>query len=149
MTFKQALMLGENQRFADAALLLLRAATGGFLIYQTQDNVLSSERMEVFAGFLRDHGFIHPELMAPLSVYAQFLAGIGFIAGFLTRWLGLVTCFNFIVAVVMVHSPDPFHSWWPALSLVFLGLYFGMRGSGRYGFDTLLERRWAASAGRS
>ena len=34
--------------------------------------------------------------------------GIGFILGLFTRWLGLITCFQFIVAVWMVHSPDPF-----------------------------------------
>ena len=99
--------------------------------------------MDEFVKFLRQFHFVQPELMAPLSVYAQFVAGIGFILGLFTRWLGLITCFNFIIAVWMVHSRNPFPTWWPALVLVFLALYFGLRGSGHYGLDTLLERKAA------
>ncbi len=64
---------------------------------------------------------------------------IGFILGLFTRWLGLITAFNFVVAVWMVHWNDPVPGIWPAAILVFLGLYFGLRGSGRYGLDPLLE----------
>ena len=79
--------------------------------------------------------------MAPLSVYAQFAAGIAFVLGLFTRWFGLITCFDFIVAVWMVHWNDPVPGIWPAAILVFLGLYFGLRGSGRYGLDALFEHR--------
>ncbi len=99
--------------------------------------------MDEFVKFLTQFGFAYPEVLAPLSVYCQIVAGIGFIVGLFTRWLGLITCFNFIVAVWMVHSPDPFPTWWPALVLVFLGLYFGLRGSGRYGIDALFEKKRA------
>jgi putative oxidoreductase len=143
MTLKEFLFLPGNARFADLALLLLRCATGVFLIYQSHDNIFSATRMDEFEKFLTQFGFIYPELMAPLSVYAQFVAGIGFILGLFTRWLGLITCFSFIVAVWMVHSPDPIATWWPALVLVFRGLYFGLRGSGRYGLDALFERNAA------
>ncbi len=40
----------------------------------------------------------------------------------------------------MVHWNDPVQGIWPAAILIFLGLYFGLRGSGRYGLDALLER---------
>ncbi len=140
MKLRDALFLPRNARHADLGLLLLRCATGVFLIYQSHDNVFSAARMEEFVKFLRQFHFIYPELLAPLSVYAQFAAGIGFILGLFTRWLGLITSFNFIVAVWMVHSRDPFPTWWPALVLVFLGLYFGLRGSGRYGLDALFEK---------
>lgn len=139
MTLRNFLLLPANERFADLGLLLLRCATGVFLIYQSHDNIFSAARMDEFVKFLGHFGFPAPELMAPLSVYFQFAAGIGFILGLFTRWLGLITCFQFILAVWMVHSPDPFPTWWPALVLIFLGLYFGLRGSGRYGFDALFE----------
>ena len=133
------LLLAPLARFGDLGLLLLRWVTGAFLIYQSHDNVFSAARMDEFVKFLTQFGFPAPELMAPLSVYFQFAAGIGFILGLFTRWLGLITCFQFIVAVWMVHSPDPFPTWWPALVLVFLGLYFGLHGSGRYGLDAMFE----------
>jgi putative oxidoreductase len=140
MTLRRFLFLPDNARFADLGLLLLRCVTGLFLIYQSHDNIFSAARMDEFVKFLTQFGFIYPDLMAPLSVYAQFIAGIGFILGLFTRWLGLITCFNFIVAVWMVHWPQALPDWWPALILVFLGLYFGLRGSGRYGLDAMFDR---------
>ena len=137
---RRALLLPGNARHADLGLLLLRWATGAFLIFQSHDNVLSGARMGEFVKFLTQFNFVYPEWMAPLSVYAQFAAGIAFILGLLTRWFGLITAFNFIVAVWMVHWADPVPGIWPAAILVFLGLYFGLRGSGRYGLDALFEK---------
>jgi putative oxidoreductase len=79
--------------------------------------------------------------MAPLCVWAQFLCGIALILGLLTRWAGLVTTFVFIVAVWMVHWPQDFPGWWPALILVFLGVLFATAGGGRYALDTLIAPR--------
>jgi putative oxidoreductase len=137
---KNFLFLPGNARHADLGLLLLRGVTGAFLIYQSHDNVLSAARMVEFEKFLAQFGIIYPKLMAPLSVYAQFAAGIAFILGFLTRWAGLITAVNFVVAVYMVHWNDPVPGIWPAAILIFLGLYFGLRGAGRYGIDALLEK---------
>ena len=138
---RNLLILPGNARYADFGLLLLRCATGAFLIYQSHDNVFSAARMGEFVKFLTQFGFVYPELMAPLSVYAQFAAGIAFILGLLTRWAGLITALNFIVAVWMVHWTDPVPGIWPAAILIFLGLYFGLRGSGRYGLDSVFEKQ--------
>ena len=137
---RDLLFLPGNARHADLGLLLLRGVTGAFLVFQSHDNVVSADRMGEFVGFLRQFNFVQPELMAPLSVYAQFAAGIAFILGLFTRWFGLITAFNFVVAVWMVHWDDPVPGIWPAAVLIFLGLYFGLRGSGRYGLDTLFEK---------
>ena len=141
MDLRQFLFLPGNARHADLGLLLLRCVTGAFLVYQSHDNVFSAARMDEFVKFLTHFGFWAPELMAPLSVYAQFAAGIAFILGLFTRWAGLITAFNFLVALYMVHWNDPVPGIWPAAILIFLGLYFGLRGSGRYGLDSLLEGR--------
>ena len=137
---KRLLFLPGNARHADFGLLLLRCVTGAFLIYQSHDNIFSAERMLEFEKFLAQFGFVEPRLMAPVAVYAQFAAGIAFILGFLTRWAGLVTAAQFVVAVWMVHWNDPVPGIWPAAILIFLGLYFGLRGSGRYGIDALFEK---------
>ncbi len=135
------LLLTPLARLGDFGLLLLRWVTGAFLIYQSHDNVFSAERMTEFEKFLTQFGFAAPHLMAPLSVYAQFACAILFILGLLTRWAGLVTAFNFIVAVWMVHSPEPFNLWWPALILVFLGILFATVGAGRYSLDHRIVSR--------
>ena len=137
---KRLLFLPGNARHSDFGLLLLRCVTGAFLIYQSHDNVFSAERMLEFEKFLAQFGFVAPRLMAPIAVYAQFAAGIAFVLGFLIRWAGLVTAAQFVVAVWMVHWNDPVPGIWPAAILIFLGLYFGLRGSGRYGIDALFEK---------
>ena len=57
MTLKDFLFLPGNARFADLGLLLLRCATGVFLIYQSHDNVFSAARMDEFVKFLAQFGF--------------------------------------------------------------------------------------------
>ncbi len=135
------LLLTPLIRFGDLGLLLLRWVTGAFLIYQSHDNVFSAARMDEFERFLAQFNFILPEIMAPLCVWAQFLCGIAFLLGLLTRWAGLITTFVFIVAVWMVHWPQDFPGWWPALILIFLGILFATVGAGRYALDELIERR--------
>jgi putative oxidoreductase len=135
------LLLTPLARFADLALLFLRGVTGAFLVYQSHDNVLSAERMAEFEKFLGQFGFPLPGLMAPLCVWAQLLCGIALVLGVVTRWAGLVTAFVMAVAVWMVHWPQDFAGWWPALILVFLGLLFATAGAGRYAIDRLIERR--------
>lgn len=135
------LLLRPLARFGDLGLLLLRWVTGAFLIWQSHDNVFSAERMDEFVKFLDQFNFWAPHLMAPLSVWFQFLCGIAFILGLATRWAGLITVFNFLVAVWMVHWPQDFPGWWPALILVFLGLLFATMGGGRYALDAWIARR--------
>ena len=134
-------MDGLGDRFEDAALLALRVVTGLFLLYQSHDNVLSAARMDEFEAFMGQFGFWRPDMLAPFAIFWQVAAGIGFILGLFVRPLGLITAVQFIVAVWMVHWSQTFDGWWPAAILVFLGLYFFARGSGRYGLDTLLARR--------
>ena len=135
------LLLPQLERGSDLALLALRLLTGAFLIYGVIDNLLSAERMQEFVRFLAVSGFARPELMAPLSVYAQFAIGVALALGALVRWAGLLLAFNFIVGVVMVHWNQSFREWWPAIVLVFLGLYFATRGAGRFGVDNIIGAR--------
>lgn len=135
------------RRYSEISLAALRVLTGIFLIHGTQDNVLSAARMDEFVQFLTAQNFVMPELMAPLSAWAQFICGILLVLGLLTRWAGLVIAFNFVVAVWMVHWPEGLRGWWPALVLVFLGLHFACRGGGRWSLDALLFRRPNLSEG--
>jgi putative oxidoreductase len=135
------LLLPALARLTDLALLLLRWVTGAFLVYQSHDNILSAERMAEFERFLVQFDFPVAHLMAPLCVWAQMLCAILLILGLLTRWAGLVITFVFIVAVWMVHWPQDFPGWWPALVLVFIGILFATAGGGRYALDRLIEGR--------
>ncbi|MFN4025057.1 MAG: DoxX family protein [Hyphomonas sp.] len=138
---RHLLTLPALARYSDWSLLLLRLVTGAFLMWGTQDNIRSADQMAEFIAFLRHFGFAWPEVMAPLSVWAQFLCGALFILGALTRWAGLVMVFNFIVAMVMVHLNDEFRAMWPALALIIICLHLAFAGAGRWSVDAWLERR--------
>lgn len=125
---------------ADLALLAMRLVVGGFLIFGVWDNIASAERMAEFEKFLTIKGFAMPGLMAPLSVYAQFLVGVAFIAGFATRWAGLICAFNFIVALVMVDAALGIRPAFPAAALVVMGLLFATIGAGRFALDAMLSK---------
>ena len=124
----------------DTALLLLRGLVGSFLMWETWDNVSSAERMAEFVGFMQANGFQAAEVLAQLSVWAQFICGGLLILGLLTRWAGLVMMLNFIVALVMVHLGDPFRGQFPALVLIGVNFLFLTKGAGRYALDSFIEK---------
>lgn len=86
--------------------LPIRLAVGIHLIYGTQDNIFSWEKMPEFRDFLAAFNMPFPMLSAITSVYAQFIAGILFILGWKVRTAALVMIFNFIVAIFLVHTDD-------------------------------------------
>jgi putative oxidoreductase len=140
MTKANWLILPRLSSGADMALLAMRLVVGGFLIFGVWDNVISAERMAEFEKFLTIKGFAMPGLMAPLSVYAQFLIGVAFIAGFAIRWAGLICTFNFIVALVMVDAPLGIRAAFPAAALVVIGLLFATIGAGRLSVDAMISK---------
>lgn len=136
---KDFLGLPALERFSEATLLVLRAFVGAFLVWGTWDNISSAEQMAEFVAFLRHFRFPAPEIMAPLSVWAQFLCGLALVAGLFTRWAALIMVFNFTVAVVMVHLNDDFRAQFPALILIAVNLHFAAAGGGRFALDRLLK----------
>ncbi len=134
----RALLLPQLARFSDEALLALRVIVGAFLIWGVQDNILSEERMQEFVEFCAANGFPAPHVMAPLSVYTQFICGALLFVGLFTRLAGIVMTGHFIIAVLMVHLHQDFRGQWPALALVFICAYFATRGAGRWSVDRRL-----------
>jgi putative oxidoreductase len=131
--------LPSAQRFADAALLLLRLFVGLFLIWGVWDNVTSGERMQEFVEFLRTHGFTMPKLLAPLSVYVQLAVGIAFVLGLFTRWAGILCAINFAVAIAMVDFKGGLRGVFPSGCLMLIGLYLATHGAGRFSIDEALR----------
>jgi putative oxidoreductase len=125
----------------DAALLLARLTAGGLLIFGVVDNIVSAERMAEFVRFLTHFRVPAPELMAPLSVWTQFAAGVMIVAGLGTRIGGLLCAANMIVALVVVDAQSGVRAAYPAASLIVLGLIFASFGGGRFALDPLFGRR--------
>lgn len=135
---KSLLFLPQLEIFSDIALAALRILTGGFLVYGVWDNVMSAAHMEEFVAFMAAFNFPAPQILAPLSVYAQLIAGALLALGLFTRWAALVIAFNFVVGVVGVHWEQTFREWWPAIVLVGIGLLYAAKGAGRWSIDALI-----------
>ena len=136
---RKLLFLNFAQPLGDFALLLLRLFVGLFLVWGVWDNITDAARMGEFEEFLRQHGFASPKLMAPLSVYVQFLVGIAFVLGLFTRWAGILCMINFVVAIVMVDHHGGIRAMFPSGCLVFIGLYLATHGAGRLSMDAALK----------
>ena len=129
------------ERGKDLTAFLLRVLLGARLVWGTQDNVFSGERMEEFAGFLAANGFPWPLPGAVLSAWVQFVCGILLILGAFTRWASALIVLNFIAALLIAHRSDTFEGMFPALVMLFGGLYFLAHGAGRPSVDAVLEKR--------
>jgi len=127
---------------SDIGLLILRIATGGHLMVMTQDNVFSWTRMLEFRDFLAHFGFPFPLFCAVLSVAGQFGGGLALVLGLCARFAGAVVAFNFVVAIVMVDSKQPYPAAYAALALVAAGLCLMFAGAGRHSLD----RAWRKAA---
>ena len=126
---------GWCARRSDLGLLILRVVVGGHLMYMTQDNVFSWGRMLEFRDFMAQFGFPFPLFCAVLSVIGQFGGGLALVLGVFTRFAGLVIAFNFVDAIWMVDSKQPYPGAFAALALVAAGLCLMFTGAGRYSFD--------------
>ncbi len=135
------LLLSDLHKGADWALLAGRVFVGSFLIWGVWDNIVSAARMDEFVGFLKQHGFVMPELLARLSVWAQFFCGVTFFLGLTTRWAGLICAFNFIVALWMVDAQNGLRAAFPAAMLVCFGIIMATIGAGAIAVDQLLSKR--------
>lgn len=138
---RELVYLTRAERFGDLALLAMRVLVGAFLIWGVWDNIVSTERMDEFVAFLTKFGFPAPQLMARVSVWAQFLIGLAFLAGFLTRWAGILCMINFVVAVAMVDRFGGVRVAFPSACLVAIGLYLATYGAGRFSIDAFVLKR--------
>jgi putative oxidoreductase len=137
---RDLLFLTSAARFADCAVLAMRVFIGAFLVWGVWDNIISSERMTEFVGFLAKFHFPAPELMARLSVWAQLIIGLSFILGLLTRWAGILCMINFAVAIAMVDRFAGMRGSFSSACLIAIGLYLATVGAGRFSLDSLLVR---------
>ena len=105
---------------------LLRIVSGLMLVVGHGYGKMFGAKPQPFIGGRDFFGIDLGINMLWIAGFIEFYVGILVILGLFTRWFGLVTAFNFIVAVWMVHWPEDFPGWWPALVLVFLGLLGGL-----------------------
>ncbi len=135
MLSRDLLTLRVLDRYAEAGTVLLRLFFAFVLIYGTQDNVFSRERMLEFRDFVAANGFPYPLFSAYLSAYAQFICGILIAIGLLTRLAAITMIINFVAALIMVHLQLPFTANISPLAMLFCAAFFLLHGPGPMALD--------------
>ena len=129
------------EKYKDYGPIFIRLIIGFHLIYGTQDNVFSWERMLEFRDFLESRDVIFPLFAAHVSVYAQFICGILFIVGGFIRYAAVVMIINFLSAIYIVHIGDTYPSMFPALMMLSGSIYFLISGAGKLSIDYYLQNK--------
>ena len=129
---------GFFERHREYGAVFVRLVVGFVLIYGTQDNVFSHERMLEFRDFLAARRVPSPLFAAYLSAYAQFVCGVLFVLGLLVRPAALVMVVNFIAALVIAHLDTPLDAARLALCMLFSSLFLLFNGAGALSLDNRL-----------
>jgi putative oxidoreductase len=143
------LLLRFFEKYREYAALFIRVIIGSFIIYGVQDNVFSSHHMERFADFLESRGTPYPTFAASLSAYTQMVCGICIALGAAIRLISIPFIINFVAAVIIAHRGDTFQGMFPALMMIFAGLFFLFNGAGKPSVDGWMEKRRAGRAALS
>lgn len=136
-----SLPLKSLDRYRDYSAIFIRLIVGPFIIWGVQDNILSHERMLEFRDFLAAHGVAYPLFAAYLSAYTQAVCGLSILLGAFVRLTSIPFIINFIAALFIAHRGDTFSSMFPALMMLFTGLFFLFNGAGKLSVDEWLEKR--------
>ena len=129
------------ERHREKGAFFVRLVVGFILVYGTQDNVFSNERMLEFRDFLAARGVPLPLLAAHVSAYAQFVCGILYVLGLFVRPAALVMVINFVAALVIAHLDTPLDDARLALCMLFSSLFLLFNGAGALSLDESLSRR--------
>jgi putative oxidoreductase len=123
------------ERRREYGAVFVRLVVGFVLVYGTQDNVFSHERMNEFRDFLSARRVPFPLLAAHLSAYAQFVCGILYVLGLFVRPAALLMVLNFIAALLIAHLDTPLDAARLALCMLFSSLFLLFNGAGAVSLD--------------
>jgi putative oxidoreductase len=116
-------------------MFFVRLIVGFHLVYGAADNVFGWDHMLKFRDFLGGLGVPFPLLGAVVSVYAMFLCGLLYIAGFLTRYAAIVMIINFICALLIAHRVGGYPPAALALVMLFSSIALLIHGPGKPALD--------------
>lgn len=98
---------------------------------------------EQFVGVVENvMGFPFPAFFAWCAVITEVFGGLLLALGLATRPVSLLIAFNMLAAGFIRHAADPFAVKEKALLYLVIAILFIFIGSGKYGLDELLRRKW-------
>jgi putative oxidoreductase len=141
MSIKELLLGGAkiNSTYANFGLLIIRLYTG--LVLASQHGIRKIPPPEKFIQGVAELGFPLPGFFAWSAGCAEFFGGILLAVGLFTRPAAFFILITMVTAVFGRHATDPFNVKELAAAYGFIALCFLLSGSGRYGIDTIFQRR--------
>jgi putative oxidoreductase len=127
-----------NSGTAHFSLLLLRLASGGFMLTH---GVPKLQRILSGEWKFGDPLGLGPEVSLVLVVFAEFVCSILIMLGIGTRLATIPLIFTMAVAAFIAHGDDPFNR--KELALFYMVVYAVLlfMGSGKYSLDKLISRK--------
>ena len=116
--------------------MFIRLLIGFHLIYGTHDKIFDTELMHGIGSWFQTQGIPFPFFSAYLSAYSQFICGVLFLIGLVTRIGALIMVINFICAIVFVHLADTYDNTFPALVMLAGSFYLIFNGAGTISIDS-------------
>ncbi|MEI6950133.1 DoxX family protein [Paraflavisolibacter sp. H34] len=124
----------------DTALLVARLGIGGLMLTHGLPKLflLFSGAPVQFPPVLG----MSPELSLAMAVFAEAFCSVLLLLGLATRLAVIPLIITMLVAVLLIHSADPFSAKEPGLHYLLVYVVLLITGGGRYSLDNLWIRRW-------
>ncbi|MFT3846564.1 MAG: DoxX family protein [Lacibacter sp.] len=132
-----------NSKSVDAAILITRVAAAVLML---------THGIPKLAGLFADGPVQFPGLfgLSPaaslgLTVFAEVLCSLFILFGLGTRLAVIPLTITMLVAVLLIHSADPFIKKEPAIHFLLLYVILFFTGSGRYSVDSFIQKKSLAT----
>lgn len=128
-----------NQKGIDVAILITRITAAALMLSHglPKLGMLFSGNGNQFPAVLGMSG----ELSLTLTVFAEVICSVFILFGLGTRLAVIPLIITMLVAVLYIHSADPFAKQEPGIQYLILYVILFITGSGKYSIDYLLHRR--------
>jgi putative oxidoreductase len=124
--------------------LLLRAVVGGsFALVHGYDKIMGPNGFDGGKAWVDDKSKLAPAILLYVATWTEFLAGVGILAGLLTRWAALGIVAVMAYAIFGVHWKDGFEAYEKALAFVVLCVGIMAVGPGSLSLDRLFFQKAA------
>ncbi|HUR67387.1 MAG TPA: DoxX family protein [Chitinophagaceae bacterium] len=131
-------ILGTQTINTDVAALFLRMILGGLFVYYGYLKVASYDKILPMFGNIIGIG---SELSFNLVIFAELVCGFFVLIGLLTRLTVIPIFITMAVAYFVAHAKDPFPLKQLVLVYLLLCIVVFILGSGKYSFDSLLQKK--------
>lgn len=141
---KQLISINISQKGIDLAILFTRITAAALMLSHglPKLGMLFSGNAAHFPAVLG----MSSEISLVLTVFAEVVCSVFILFGLGTRLAVVPLIITMLVAVLYIHSADPFAKQEPGIQYLILYVILFITGSGKYSLDYLLQRKQSSLA---